>query len=167
MRPGGLKKMIDRFYGLTKTEATERAINRNVSFPIDGSTTCWEWVGHKDRFGYGVMKIRSKPKLAHRMIFEYFKSINIPDGMCVLHSCDHPWCVNPYHLRLGTHAENMKDLKIRKRNKLSLITHCKNGHEFSGRNLILRKSEGSRQCRACLYESHKRCAERRAQKGIK
>lgn len=43
----------------------------------------------------------------------------IPKGLCTLHSCDNPVCINLDHIRLGTHADNMKDMVIRNRSKSS------------------------------------------------
>jgi len=35
--------------------------------------------------------------------------------MLVLHSCDNPKCINPEHLRIGTHADNGQDMRDRDR----------------------------------------------------
>ena len=83
---------------------------------------CWIWTGARidgrkpfdER--YGVIRRDAADGggrvAAHRCAYEMWVG-PIPDGMHVLHSCDTPPCVNPAHLWLGTHADNMAD-KARK-----------------------------------------------------
>ena len=57
---------------------------------------------------YGVFCWQSKNVKAHRASWEIYRG-PIPTGMHVLHICDMPCCVNPDHLFLGTHKDNMDD----------------------------------------------------------
>jgi len=85
---------------------------------IRGENECWPWTGGCFRSGYGEIQAGTlnSPKVirAHRLAFE-LENGPIPEGMCILHSCDNRLCVNPKHLRMGTIKENNQDMVIRNR----------------------------------------------------
>lgn len=72
---------------------------------------CWEWVGSKKKgntYSYGIIVVGGKNIRVHRAAYEVFVG-PIPIGMFVCHKCDFPLCINPEHLFLGTHQDNMND----------------------------------------------------------
>jgi hypothetical protein len=74
---------------------------------------CWQWAGALSTDGYGLLGIGGqKNTKAYRVAWELFRG-PIPDGLHVLHNCHNRQCVNPSHLRLGTHDENMRDVTKR------------------------------------------------------
>jgi HNH endonuclease len=58
----------------------------------------------------------------------------IPKDRVVCHTCDNTGCINPDHLWLGTHKENMADCRAKDRYYYANLTHCKRGHEFTPEN---------------------------------
>lgn len=82
---------------------------------------CWPWKGARVRNGYGQIRgdpegavLRGRKLRAHRVAFELAYG-PIPPGLHILHRCDNPGCVNPGHLLLGTHQDNMADMTAKQR----------------------------------------------------
>lgn len=69
---------------------------------------CWNWKLSTNGVGYGMFFLSGRRHLCHRISWTLFNGA-IPAGMCVLHKCDNPNCVNPSHLFLGTQGDNMRD----------------------------------------------------------
>ena len=86
-----------------------KSIKERLLESIDIIGDCWLW-NRKGTTRYGMISINSKNRRVNRVAYETFCG-KIPEGMCVCHACDNPKCINPKHLWLGTHKENMIDCK--------------------------------------------------------
>ena len=69
---------------------------------------CWEWQGKRNKYGYGVLQVEGRHRMAHRFAYELTYG-PIPDGFLICHICDNPSCCRPDHLFPGTMADNMRD----------------------------------------------------------
>lgn len=97
---------------------------KNV-FP-EPNTGCFLWAGNqRKKQGYGGFRLLGKMELAHRVSYALYKG-PIKDKH-VLHTCDNPNCVNPDHLFIGTHQDNMTDMK----NKGRGVSHNGSKHYAS------------------------------------
>lgn len=78
---------------------------------------CWEWTAGKHAVGYGCCHAKyGGGRYAHRSMYIAARG-EIPQGMYVLHKCDNRKCINPDHLFLGTHLENIKDMQAKGRHR--------------------------------------------------
>jgi len=79
---------------------------------------CWEWQAGCFWDGYGEFRFKGQSLRAHRVAWTVANG-PIPDGLCVLHSCDNPPCQNPRHFWLGTNKDNTLDRARKGRNGAS------------------------------------------------
>jgi hypothetical protein len=91
---------------------TESILNRFFEKVRGGEPhECWEWQSAIGSRGYGMFWVggTKRTKFAHRVAWELHNGSEIPESMYVMHSCDNPRCVNPYHLSIGTAKDNKQD----------------------------------------------------------
>jgi predicted XRE-type DNA-binding protein len=96
-----------RVWDLSKMKPSAYKRFMSVVIPVDSG--CWIWTGYTDKDGYGSFKEESVPEPAHRVMYRHIFG-DIPEVMIVRHSCHNPPCVNPEHLEVGTHEDNMRDM---------------------------------------------------------
>lgn len=84
---------------------------------------CVEWPFGRDDKGYGNTMIGRRPMKAHRAIYILLNG-DVAADLEVMHSCDNRGCINPHHLSLGTHTDNMRDAA----NKGRLGSYCGEAH---------------------------------------
>ncbi len=109
-----------------------------------GPENCWEWRASRNRQGYGLFKAGGKTQRAHRIMYELMVG-PIPNGLCVLHTCDNPPCVNLAHLWLGTRADNNHDRDAKGR-QVALKGEHVNGARLTKEKVLAIRSD-HRSCR--------------------
>lgn len=98
---------------------------------------CWVWTASQDKDMYGAFHFHENGKMknikAHIFSWQLYTRRIVPTnhGIMICHKCDHPYCVNPEHLFLGTAQDNMDDMITKERslkgikNKKSKLTEEK------------------------------------------
>lgn len=107
---------------------------------------CWLWSAGKIGSGYGAFYPEPQKQVrAHRFSYDAFVG-PIPVGLLVCHKCDVPACVNPEHLFVGTHLDNMRDAT--KKGRRSPPPNVRNNPEWEARRrAAMPKGEDNKMCR--------------------
>lgn len=71
-------------------------------------TGCHVWTAVKDKDGYGQFRDGARTRQAHIWAWENSTQGALPDGFELDHICRNRSCVNPSHLELVTHSENIR-----------------------------------------------------------
>lgn len=100
-----LKPLQIQYHGLSEYERLLKWTD------VKGVEDCWDWLGsrHKKMWHGQWRNGDGNIELAHRAAWRLMRG-PIPTGLCVLHRCDNPSCLNPKHLFLGTRSDNTHDM---------------------------------------------------------
>lgn len=93
--------------------SVDQLFDRSIPIPFCG---CWVWDGAWDNYwGYGFVWVNGKNVRVHRHMYQLVHPCEDITDVVVRHSCDTPLCINPDHLKVGTHKENTQDAVSRGR----------------------------------------------------
>jgi hypothetical protein len=87
----------------------------SVKIPEAG---CWLWMRGLDKDGYGQAHRHNKNIRAHRLSWLLHRG-DLKSGFVVMHNCDTPTCVNPYHLEQVTQIVNNDDKMAKGRHRVA------------------------------------------------
>ncbi len=87
----------------------------SVGEPMSG---CYLWVGALAN-GYACLRVGGRTRKVTRLLMSAIKGQPLHEDEHVLHNCDVASCVNPAHLKIGTHQQNMTEVweRLRPRRK--------------------------------------------------
>jgi hypothetical protein len=83
----------------------ERLVKNKI---VDMATGCWISTYAADKNHYPSITVAKRVIAAHRFAYEAFIG-PIPQSKEIRHLCHQKHCINPGHLSVGTHQENMED----------------------------------------------------------
>ena len=83
----------------------DKLVDRFLAHVAVNAAGCWEWQAQRTH-GYGRFWCDNKLHQAHRVIWGWYYG-DIPAGMELNHTCNNPGCVNPAHLELVEHKDNI------------------------------------------------------------
>lgn len=130
-----------------KLSLAERFAEHYTPEPNSG---CWLWTANLTNSGYGMIYNPGGDSLAHRLSI-VLSGRTIPTGLEAMHKCGVRSCVNPDHLTVGTHAENMREIVEGGRHYLLNRTQCLRGHPYDAENTSYSKTKSGRKrvCKTC------------------
>ncbi len=120
----------------------QRLLNRTQGILKDNE--CWLVNSHLNKNGYVIIQYNYKNYLGHRIMWSKYYNYDlslIPKHLECSHTCHNSNCINPTHIVLETHAENLAHVKnttLRGRGKGAKID------EQTAKTIIQRRNAGEK-----------------------
>jgi hypothetical protein len=133
-------------------------LDRMTAIAAGGGEDCIEWIGCRDKDGYGRAWDGQRPIMAHKAVWVRLNG-PVPDGLELDHLCRNHACCNPDHLEPVSHRINIQR-SWGARLGYNAEQACNNGHPRTEENTWHSRDGRLRACRPC---NRKREATRRDQ----